>query len=81
MAKKFQLGELVYNRNTMEDGSVTRVYETNGSTMLEVGVPKLGDSWFAGCYLSDWAEDVLQLSNNGPLKSSLFRAPSQDSSR
>jgi hypothetical protein len=41
MAKKFQPGDLVYNRDTMEDGAVMRVYETNGSTMLEVGVPKL----------------------------------------
>jgi hypothetical protein len=81
MAKKFRPGDLVYNRDTMEDGAVLRVYETNGSTMLEVGVPKLGDSWSAGSYLSDWVEDVLQLSNNERLKSSAFRAPSPDSSR
>jgi hypothetical protein len=81
MAKKFQPGDLVYNRATMEDGAVMRVYETNGFTILEVSVPKFGDSWATGCYLSDWAEDVLQLSNNERLKSSTFRAPSLDSSR
>lgn len=81
MAKKFQPGDLVYNRATREDGAVMRVYETNGSTILEVGVPKFGDSWSGGCYLSDWAEDVLQLSKNERLKSSTFRAPTPDSCR
>jgi hypothetical protein len=81
MARKFQQGDLVYNRNTKEDGAVIRVYETNGARMLEVAVPKHCDSWVTGCYLSDWAEDVLQLSNNECLKSSAFRAPSPDSSR
>lgn len=81
MAKKFQPGDLVYNRYTKEDGAVMRVYETNGATMYEVAVSRLGDSWSAGCYVSDWAEDVLQLANNGRLMSSVFRALSSDSSR
>jgi hypothetical protein len=81
MVDKIQPGDLVYNRDTMEDGAVMRVYETNGSTMYEVAVPKLGDSWASGCYLSDWAEDVLQFSINERLKSSVLRAPPPDSSR
>ena len=44
----------MYSRATREDGAAMRVYKTNGSTMLEVGVLKLGDSWSAGCYLPDW---------------------------
>ncbi len=68
MTKKFQLGDLVYNRDTKEDGSIRRVYETNGATMYEVAVPQKGDSWAGGYYISDWAGDVLQLSNNERLK-------------
>jgi hypothetical protein len=78
MARKFQQGDLVYNRATKEHGAVRRVYETNGSTMCEVAVPRHGDSWVAGWNVSDWAEDVLQLSDNERLKSSPFKAPASD---
>ena len=71
---KFQIKDLVYNVNTKEDGAVRRVYETNGVTMYEVAVPKRGDAWAPDHYISDWAEDVLQLSNNERLKSSMFKA-------
>ncbi len=70
MKENFQLKDLVYNRNTKEDGTIRRVYETNGVAMYEVAVPQKRDTWAAGFYLSDWAEDVLQLSNNALLKSS-----------
>jgi hypothetical protein len=70
MTGNFQLRDLVYNRNTKEDGAIRRVYETNGAAMYEVAVPKMGDSWAGGYYISDWAGDVLQLSNNERLKSS-----------
>ena len=70
MKENFQLRDLVYNRNTKEDGTIRRVYETNGAAMYEVAVPQQGDSWRGGYFISDWAEDVLQLSNNEPLKSS-----------
>jgi hypothetical protein len=40
---KFGIGELLYNRNTKEDGRVTRVYEFEGSVMYEVSrLSKLG---------------------------------------
>jgi hypothetical protein len=39
--------------------------------MYEVAVPKDGESW-TGFYLSDWPEDVLQLSNKEHLKSSML---------
>ena len=70
MKENFQLKDFVYNRNTKEDGTIRRVYETNGVAMYEVAVPQKCDTWAAGFYLSDWAEDVLQLSNNELLKSS-----------
>ena len=69
IAGKFRHRELVYNRNTKEDGAVRRVYEMNGVTMYEVAVPIQADAWAAGHYISDWAEDVLRLSNNERLKS------------
>jgi hypothetical protein len=67
---KFQSRNLVYNRNTKEDGAIRKAYETNGAMMYEVAVPKKGDSWASGFYVSDWREDVLQSSNNLSLKSS-----------
>ncbi len=63
MTWNFQLGDLVYNRNTKEDGAIRRAYETNGAAMYEVAVPQLRDSWAGGYYISDWAEDVLRFSS------------------
>ena len=73
MAEKFQLTDLVYNRSTKENGTVRRVYETNGAAMYEVAVPQQSDSWAAGYNISDWAEDDLQLSSNVRLKASTFK--------
>ena len=70
MKENFRLKDLVYNRNTKEDGTIRQIYETNGVAMYEVAVPQNHDSWTGGYYISDWAEDVLQLSNNELLKSS-----------
>jgi hypothetical protein len=72
LTKNFELRDLVYNRVTKEDGAIRRVYKMNGVAMCEVAVPKLGDSWLAGYYVSDWAEDVLQISDNESLNSSKF---------
>jgi hypothetical protein len=69
MNGKFQPRDLVYNRNTTEDGAIRKVYETHGATMYEVAVPMHGDAWASGFCISDWAEDVLQLSDNVRLKS------------
>jgi len=68
MKGKSKLTDLVYNRNTKEDGTITRVYETNGAAMYEVAVPQNRDSWTGGYFISDWAEDVLQFSTNEPLR-------------
>jgi hypothetical protein len=73
MTGNFQNRDLVYNRNTKEDGAIRRAYESNGAAMYEVAVPQRGDSWAGGYYISDWAEDVLQLSNNERLKSSTLK--------
>jgi len=69
MKENFKLTDLVYNRNTKEDGVIRRIYETNGVAMYEVAVPQQPDSWEAGFYVSDWAEDVLRLSTRASLKS------------
>jgi hypothetical protein len=75
MTAKFKRGDLVYNRDTKEDGAVRSRHETYGGTVYEVAVTKLGDSWVAGYYVSDWAEDVLQPSTNERLRSSTKVAP------
>jgi hypothetical protein len=74
MIGKFQPRNLAYNRNTKEDGAIRKVYEKNGAMMYEVAVPKRRDMWAGGYYVSDWAEDVLQPSNNLRLKSSTLEA-------
>ena len=76
MTGKFYVRNLLFNRNTKEDGIVRRVYELNGAVMYEVFVPAKADSWASGCYISDWAEDVLQASNNPRLKSATVEAQS-----
>ncbi len=58
----FRVDDLLHNRNTHEDGAVRRVYERNGLIMYEVWVPKLAGSWKLGHHVSDWAENVLELS-------------------
>jgi len=73
MTGKFQHGDLVYNRNTKEDGVIRRAYNSKGVRMYEVAVPQRGDSWGRGYYISDWAEDVLQLSSNERLKASTLK--------
>ncbi len=70
MTGNFQHKDLVYNRNTKEDGVIRRAYNSNGTAMYEVAVPQRGNSWAGGYYISDWAEDVLQPSTNALLKSS-----------
>jgi len=62
MKENFQLKDLVYNRNTNEDGIIRRIYETNGAAMYEVAVPQERDSWGYGYYISDWAEGELGFS-------------------
>jgi hypothetical protein len=73
MTRNFQHRDLVYNRNTKEHGAIRRAYESNGAAMYEVAVPQLGDSWAGGYNISNWAEDVLQLSSNERLKSSTLK--------
>jgi hypothetical protein len=70
MSKKFELRDLVYNRDTKEDGFIRRAYETNGAATYEVAVPLKRDTWGGGYSISDWDESVLQPSNNERLKSS-----------
>ncbi len=78
MTGNFQHRDLVYNRNTKEDGVIRRAYKSNGAAMYEVAVPQRGDSWAGGYYISDWAEDVLQPSSNERLKSSTLREVNLD---
>jgi len=68
---KFRMGELLHNRNTNEDGLVKRVYQVGGGgIMYQVAVPVVRDTWAGNHYVSDWAESVLELSQNACLKSS-----------
>jgi hypothetical protein len=72
---KFCIGVLLHNRNTKEDGLVTRVYQPaeRGETMYEVAVPVPSNTWAGGHYVSDWTESVLKLSDNAILKSDRSR--------
>jgi hypothetical protein len=70
---KFNIGVLLHNRNTNEDGWVERVYEVGGAVMYEVLVPATTPPIH---YISDWGESPLELSNNIPLISS--NKPSRD---
>jgi hypothetical protein len=68
---RFRTGVLLHNRNTKEDGVVTRVYKFLGTreAMYEVLVSVRLDTWAGGHYVSDWTESVLELSDNAILKS------------
>jgi hypothetical protein len=59
---KFCTGVLLHNRNTKEDGLVTKVYQNTerGETMYQVAV-SIGQDTGEGRHLvSDWAESVLE---------------------
>jgi len=69
---KFCTGILLHNRNTKEDGLVTRVYQSAelGETMYQVAVSIRPDTWAGRHLVSDWAESTLELSDNAMLKAS-----------
>jgi hypothetical protein len=66
---KFHVGQLLYNRNTKEDGFISKVLADDGVITYEVWVPKESDSWKAGHWISRWFERVLKLSGNERLGS------------
>jgi hypothetical protein len=55
---KFNIGVLLHNRNTNEDGWVERVYEVGGAVMYEVLIPATRFTYNT----SDWVESPLELS-------------------
>jgi len=67
---KFGIGVLLYNVNTREDGLVTKAYQSaeTGEPMYTVDVPVRDSSWALGHLISDWDENVLELSGNSMLK-------------
>jgi hypothetical protein len=69
---KFSVGVLLYNVNTREDGLVTKAYQSaeTGEPMYTVNVPVRDSTWALGHLISDWAERVLELSDNAMLKNS-----------
>jgi hypothetical protein len=67
---KFKVTELLHNRDTDEDGRVSSINASNGGITYEVWVPKDGNSWKGGYFISHWRESVLKLSTNAPLRSS-----------
>jgi hypothetical protein len=78
---KFPVGALLHNRNTKEDGLVTKVYQLGGGgggdIMYEVAVPIHLNTWAGGHYVSDWSESTLNLSDNVTLKSA-DKPPTRD---
>ncbi len=66
---KFHVGQLLYNRNTKEDGCISSVLADDGVITYEVWVPKESNSWEAGHWISRWLERVLELSANERLGS------------
>jgi hypothetical protein len=67
---KFKLSELLHNCDTQEDGRVSRINANKGVNTYEVWIPKDGNSWKGGYFISHWRENVLQLSRNARLKES-----------
>jgi hypothetical protein len=69
---KFCIGILLHNRNTKEDGLVTRVYQSAelGETMYQVAVSIRPETWSCRHLVSDWAESTVELSDNAILKAS-----------
>jgi hypothetical protein len=57
---KFNIGALLHNRNTNEDGWVRRVYRVGGAVMYEVSVPATPLMYNT----SDWDESPLELANH-----------------
>jgi len=62
---KFNVGVLLHNRNTNEDGLVKRVYEVGGAVMYEVSIPATPLTY----NISDWGESPLEPSSNKPMAS------------
>jgi hypothetical protein len=69
---KFCTGILLHNRNTKEDGLVTKVNHSAelGETMYQVAVSIRPDTWAGRHLVSDWAESTLEPSDNAMLKAS-----------
>ncbi len=68
---KFCTGILLHNRNTKEDGLVTRVYQGElGETMYQVAISIRPDTLEGRHLISDWAESTLELSDSAILKAS-----------
>jgi hypothetical protein len=57
---KFNIGVLLHNRNTNENGLVKRVYEVGGAVMYEVLIPASPLTH----NISDWGESPVELSRN-----------------
>jgi hypothetical protein len=66
---RFRPDECVYNRDTKEHGLVKQAYEKDGVTMYKVFLPATPQLLRWGHFVSDWAEDVLELSDNVLLRS------------
>ena len=48
---KFRAGQWLYNRQTKEDGLISRVFADHGIIIYEVWVPKKPNSWEAGYWI------------------------------
>jgi|HubBroStandDraft_5_1064220.scaffolds.fasta_scaffold482284_1 hypothetical protein len=61
---KFEAGQLVYNRNTDEDGFISCVVPDGGVISYEVWIPKEFNTWNAGHWISRWYERDVTPSGN-----------------
>jgi hypothetical protein len=66
---QFRVEDSVYNRNTGEHGLVRQVYQMDGITMYKVWLAAGPGLLRWGHFVSDWAEGVLELSDNLLLRS------------
>jgi hypothetical protein len=63
MTPKFSMDQVLFNRNTNENGTVGKIYELNGITMYEVLVPIQFRGIATGSSVSDWPEEILELAH------------------
>ena len=76
---QFRVEDCVYNRNTKEHGLVRQIYEMDGVTMYKVWLPASPNLLRWGHFVSDWAEGVLELSDNMLLRSAPVKAETNSS--
>jgi hypothetical protein len=63
MIPKFEVGQILFNRNTKESGMVQKIYKSDGKPKYEVTI-QVYHGFSMGSHVSDWTEDVLETRSN-----------------